>query len=152
MAYLPTAAAKQPNGYATSTSNQTIGNESWTTITLNILESTSYDVTLDTNALVINTAGYYEVYGAGKLDQDGNGGIRAIKLQVDTGSGFVDADEDNERESNAGAYQEVRIPAGHKWFDSGDEIRVQVFQDTGGDATLYTDKNNTNLKVIRVSI
>lgn len=143
---------KQPNGFATLSSNQTINDDTWTTVNLATLESSSYDVTLSSNALVINTAGYYNVTGSVQLDQSGSGGVRAVKIRVDTGSGFADADEDNERESDTGSYQFVRIETGPKLFAVGDEIQIQVYQDSGGSLTLYANDNNTNLKVIRSSI
>jgi hypothetical protein len=156
MSYLPTTAAavQEPNGFATLSSNQTISSGSWQTVSLATLESTSYDVTFNATdkSLVVNTAGFYNVYGSTQLEQSGSGGERSLRIRVDTGSGFTVEDNDNEREADAGTYQYIRLSTGQKWFDVGDEIDLQIYQDDGGDLTLYANDNNTNLKIIRVSI
>lgn len=154
MSYLPLGDIKQPQGFATMSSNQTIASDGWVTIEIDTLESSSYDVTLHADpffSLIVNTAGFYEVNGSGQLEQSGSGGVRQMRIRVDTGSGFNDADPDNEREADAGSYQYVRLDTGHKWFDVGDEIQLQIYQDNGGDLTLYAADNATNLKIIRLS-
>jgi hypothetical protein len=152
MSYL-TATPNPVNGWAYLSVAQAIPTGSWTTVAFDLFDSLSRGMSLSANAIEIGYTGIYEVSAALAYDHSSNGVVRAMRLAIDSGGGFIDKEVISQARiagPAGGAVDYMKLFTGFKYLFKGHKVKVEMFQDTGSNKNVLATQLNTNLKIRQV--